>query len=62
MAGLEAKLEEAKAQLDEALEELKKSELAEERSVGVGHNERGLPQSPVPAKPDNVVGITRGSA
>lgn len=62
VAGLEAKLEEAKAQLGEALEELKKSELAEERSIGAGHNERGLPQSPIAAIPNNVVGITRGSA
>jgi flagellar FliJ protein len=62
VAGLEAKLEEAKSQLGEALEELKKSELAEERSIGAGHNERGLPQSPMASKPDNVVGITRGGA
>jgi flagellar FliJ protein len=62
VAGLEAKLEEAKSQLGEALEELKKSELAEERSIGAGHHERGLPQSPIAGKPDNVVGITRGGA
>ena len=62
VAGLEAKLEEAKSQLGEALEELKKSDLAEERSIGAGHNERGLPQSPMAGKLDNVVGITRGGA
>jgi flagellar protein FliJ len=63
VAGLEAKLEEAKAQLEEALEELKKSELAEERSIGVPHHgERGLPQPQLPGKPDNVIGITRGGA
>jgi flagellar protein FliJ len=62
VAGLEAKLEEAKSQLGEALEELKKSELAEERSIGAGHNERGMPQSPMAGKLDNVVGITRGGA
>ena len=38
VSGLEAKLEEAKADLEAAMEELKKSEIAEERS---GHGERG---------------------
>ena len=47
VAGLEAKLEEAKADLDASLEELKKSELVEERSLGSSYSERGI--APVPS-------------
>ncbi len=48
---LEAKLGEAKADLEAALEELKKSELAEERSLGGGHGERGIIQAhPIEAR------------
>lgn len=48
---LEAKLGEAKADLEAALEELKKSELAEERSLGGSHGERGMIQaSPIEAR------------
>jgi flagellar protein FliJ len=59
VAGLEAKLEEAKAQLQEALEELKKSEIVEERSIG-SHIERPLLQSPPAGKPDIALGFDRG--
>ena len=44
VAALETKLDEAKVDLEGALEELKKSELAEERSLG-GHGERAMLQS-----------------
>jgi flagellar FliJ protein len=62
VAGLEAKLEEAKAQLEEAMDELKKSELAEERSIGGGHGDRGMPQSILPGKAEANLGVTRGGA
>jgi flagellar protein FliJ len=39
VAGLEAKLQEAKADVETAMEELKKSELVEERSLGHGERE-----------------------
>ena len=52
VSGLEAKLEEAKADLEAAMEELKKSELAEERSLGGGHGERGLAHSSTSEKQD----------
>jgi flagellar FliJ protein len=61
VSGLEAKLEEAKSQLQEALEELKKSEIVEERSMG-GHGERPVLQSPPAPKPDVTLGFTRGNA
>jgi|EndMetStandDraft_5_1072996.scaffolds.fasta_scaffold48454_2 flagellar FliJ protein len=61
VAGLEAKLEEAKGQLEEALEELKKSEIVEERSIA-SHNERQVMQTPPGGKPDVTLGITRGNA
>ena len=48
VAALEAKLDEAKADLEAALEELKKSELAEERSLGGGHGDRAVLQSLAP--------------
>jgi flagellar protein FliJ len=48
VAGLEAKLEEAKADVDAAMEELKKSELVEERSLG--HSERDLAHAAVSDK------------
>lgn len=44
VGGLEAKLEEAKADLEAALEELKKSELVEERSMGGGRGDVSLAQ------------------
>jgi flagellar protein FliJ len=44
VSGLEAKLEEAKADLEVAMEELKKSELVEERSTGGGRGELSLAQ------------------
>jgi flagellar protein FliJ len=48
VVALEAKLDEAKADLEAALEELKKSELAEERSLGGGHGDRAMLQSLAP--------------
>lgn len=46
VAGLEAKLEEAKADVEAAMEELKKSEIVEERS----HGDRGAPPAPLGAE------------
>jgi flagellar FliJ protein len=63
VAGLEAKLEEAKGQLEEALEELKKSEIVEERSIsGSGHGERPALQAHAGGKPLSVMDVTRGNA
>lgn len=44
VAGLEAKLEEAKAHLEEAWEELRKSEIAEGRSLAADAEDRAMPQ------------------
>jgi flagellar protein FliJ len=60
VAGLEAKLEEAKSQLQEAMDELKKSEIVEERSVA-SHGERGLLQTPPAGKPEIGLGFNRGN-
>jgi flagellar export protein FliJ len=46
VAGLQAKLEEAQIELEEAMEELKKSEMAEERSLAAEPGERTLAASP----------------
>jgi flagellar protein FliJ len=55
VSGLEAKLEEAKADLEAAMEELKKSELAEERSSGA-HHERVISQTPPQEKSETSIG------
>lgn len=60
VAGLEAKLEEAKSQLQEALDELKKSEIVEERSIA-HHGERPLMQTPPAGKPEIALGFNRGN-
>lgn len=61
VSGLEAKLEEAKSQFEEAMEELKKSESVEERSIA-SHAERSVLQAP-PSLPTHVpLGMTRGNA
>jgi flagellar FliJ protein len=59
VGGLEAKLEEAKAQLEEALEELKKSELAEERNMAA-HGERSIMQTAQPGRAGGLA-ATRGN-
>jgi flagellar export protein FliJ len=60
VGGLEAKLEEAKADLEAAMEELKKSELAEERSLGGGHHDRGMLQSLPVEAPKPGLGVVPG--
>ena len=60
VAGLEAKLEEAKSHLQEALDELKKSEIVEERSVA-SHGDRALLQTLPAGKPQTPLGFNRGS-
>jgi flagellar export protein FliJ len=62
VAGLEAKLQEAKAQFDEAVEELKKSESVEERSIA-SHGERPVLTPPLVADPPGGgIGAARGGA
>lgn len=50
VAGLEAKLDEAKAHLEEAWEELRKSEIAEGRSLAADSDDRAMPQPMAPGK------------
>jgi len=57
VAGLQAKLEQAQAELDDACEELKKSELTQERNLAADHGERGVPQSPLAGKQGVGLGI-----